>query len=233
MALQYKQSYNNISKIGDKEIHFRPWSAKDERLYLKLIEKTENITEEDFYNTLIKPCIEEKDLVLSQAEQKKLLLDIRIKSISEFIEDDIVCEECEEITKIKVKIEDCLTYIPNTFKPIKIDDIEIEFDKPKTMKDYFNVTEGESVVDYIYDMFLLHISKIKMVSEDGEKVYDDISIQDKEDFINSLPSKMFDEFFEKFQEMLDETKITYKFTCPKCKHKQETDYNFIPNLLWV
>ena len=76
---------------------------------------------------------------------------------------------------------------------------------------------------------MLHIKEIDI---DGE-LNKNFSFKELESFMNSLPTKIFDEVFEKYQEMVDDLDLTYKFTCPECKTVEEIDYTNIPNFLWI
>jgi len=236
MALEYTEGYKYTSKIGDKEIKFRSWTAKDERTYLKLLENLEKKGDEDegltdkmIYDTLILPCIEDKKIVLSTPEQKMLLIDIRIKSISEYLEDDYECPECNDITHIKVKIADIMKFKKSTYADIDVKDLKFSMGSITNNNDKERLNMKGGIVDYIFKDFLLHIKKIVIKDE----VQDKFTLKDLERFIDGLPSKIFDEIFEKYQDMVDDLEIEYDFECPSCGHKEKIDYTVIPNLLWA
>jgi len=232
MALKYKAEYEYTSIIGDKEIKFKQWTAKEERKYLKLLEKEEtNITDKVIYDTLIKPCIEDKskNIVLSGIEQKKLLIDIRIKSISEFIEDTHTCKFCEKEYDIKVKIEDIMTYKKANYRTIEIKNMKFNFGPIKTNKEKEKLNINNGLVEYIFQDFLLHIYSIEI---DGE-VQDKFSKKELIDFIDSLPTMIFDEIFDEYQKMVDDLIIEYKSICPECNKEEIVDYTYIPNFLWA
>jgi len=230
MALKYEPSYEHISKIGDKEIKFKEWTAKEERQYLKLLEKQDdNVTDKMLYDILIKPCLEDKTLVLSGMEQKKLLIDIRIKSISEYLEDEHKCEKCGETSEIKVKLEDIMTFKKSSYKTIEVKDIKFNFGEIRSNKEKEKLSLKNGLVEYIYQDFLIHIHSIEMNGE----VQDKFTKPELSDFIDSLPTKVFDEVFDEYQKMVDELDIEYKWTCDKCSHEETIDYTYIPNLLWA
>jgi len=230
MALIYETGYEYVSKIGEKEIKFRQWTAKEERQYLKLLEKQEdNITDKMLYDILIKPCIEDKNIVLSGVEQKKLLIDIRIESISEFLEDTHTCKKCNAEDEIKVKLKDIMNYKPSNYGTIDSHDIKVTFGELKSNKDKEKLSLKNGLVEYIYQDFLLHIHSIE---KDGE-VYDKLTKREIQDFIDSLPTKVFDDIFDAYQKMVDELDIEYKWICPSCGEEETIDYTYIPNLLWA
>ena len=52
-------------------------------------------------------------------------------------------------------------------------------------------------------------------------------------FMDELPTKIFDEVFEKYKEMIDDLEMDYSYTCPNCQTEEVIDYSTIPNLLWA
>jgi len=242
MALKYEVKYTNVSKIGNLEVKFKEWTAKNEKRYLNLIEKEDKITDEMIYNILIEPCIEDKELVLSASQQRKLLIDIRIKSISPDLVDEFIPEcsnkscsshkiDDDKITPIKVKkaLKTMMKYSPSKFKNLKVKDVEFHFGEIKTNKSKSILKLEDGIINYVMNDFLLHIHKITL---DGVE-HENLSINELSSFVDSLPTKIFDEAFEKYQVMVDALDIEYKFNCDYCGTKNIKDYTHIPNLLWV
>ena len=230
MALNYEVKYDYISVIGYREIKFKQWTAKDERKYLQLMEKEDTeINDKTIFDTLLAPCIEDKDIVLSASEQKKLMIDIRKESISEYIEDSHTCSSCGEVTEIKVKIDDCMTYKKSNFETVEVKEFKFVLGDIKTNKDKEKLNLNDGVVNYIFVDFLLHIQAIEINGE----LEENFSFRELSKFIDKLPTKIFDEVFEKYRDMSDDLIIEHKFVCPKCDKEEIIDYTYIPNLLWV
>jgi hypothetical protein len=231
MALVYDIKYDYISEIGDKKIKFKQWTAKDERKYLQLIEKKEEkeVTDKSIFDALIAPCIEEKDIVLSASEQNKLLIDIRIESISEYIEDTYECEKCEKESEVKVKIKDCMTYKKADYKEIEAGDLKFVFGDIKSNKEKERLKLEDGVVDYVFTDFLLHIKGIEINGE----MQTEFSFRELQKFVDKIPTKIFDEVFEAYRDMVDDLIIETEHICPHCDNKETLDYSYIPNLLWV
>lgn len=229
MKLLYELDYTHTSDLGQKEVHFRPWTAKEEKDYLELLEKQKELNESTLFRVLIKPVIKEKDIVLTSAQIKKLMYDIRSVSISNIIEDEYECEECGSKHNIKVNISEGIKYKESTFKPIKVQDIEIIFKEPTTNSDlkYLNLESG--VIQYIFLDFIRFIDTIIY----KDKTYSNMKFNEKKDFIFSLPSNIFDEVFDKYKEYVDDFSLDYKFECTNCNHTENLDYSLAPNLLWV
>jgi hypothetical protein len=234
MALKFEASYNKIAQIGEKEIKFKAWTAKEERKYLTTMENEKTkVTDKLIFDILIRPCIENKDIVLSVSEQKLLLIEIRKESIGETFTDSIECTECGEKTEKVILIEDIVSYEVSKYEPIEIslDENKFKFllDDIKTNKDKERLVFDNGIVTYIFTDFLLHIKSVDINGELNEK----FSFKELEQFMDSLPTKVFDEVFSEYQKMVDSLDLTYEFTCPKCNTTEKLDYTNIPNFLWL
>ena len=237
MPLIYKPKYITTS-VGDKKITFRPWTTKEEKAYLKAIENEKTkITDKLLFDILIRPCLEEKDkdIVLSVSEQKLLLIEIRKVSISETFNDTIICEECKEKSEEVININDIHSYKKANYSTVELkhqEDVFIfEFGEIKSNKDKERLVLDDGLISYIFTDFLLHIKSIQVNGELSDK----FSFKELEKFMDSLPTKIFDALFEKYQEMVDSLDLCYKFTCPSCNNSQKIEYNGrnIPNFLWL
>lgn len=231
MALVYKAGFDYESVIGDKKIKFRQWTAKEERKYLSSLEdeKTE-FTDKTIYDTLILPCIEDKQIVLSATEQKKLLIDIRIESISDEVEElEHECPKCEAKNDITVKINDFLKYKEANYKDIESGGMKFVMGPIRTNKEKERLKLKDGIVNYVFNDFILHIHGIEI---DGE-LNDGFKFTEVQGFMDSLPSKIFDDVFEQYKDMIDELEMDYKYTCPACLTEEIIDYSTIPSLLWA
>ena len=231
MALVYNAGYDYESVIGDKKIKFRQWTAKEERKYLSSLEdeKTE-FTDKTIYDTLILPCIEDKEIVLSATEQKKLLIDIRIESISEYVEELAhKCPKCETENDIKVKINDFLKFVPAKYKDIEAGGMKFFMGPIRTNKEKQFLKLKDGIVNYVFNDFLLHIHSIEI---DGE-LNEGFKFKELQGFMDGLPTKIFDEVFEQYKDMIDDLEMNYTNSCPHCMEEEVIDYTTIPNLLWA
>jgi len=234
MALIYTAGYDYTAKMGKKEIKFKPWTAKEERKYLTTMENEKTkVTDKLIFDILISPCVEDKDIVLSVSEQKLLLIEIRKESISTNFADTIECSECKETTDRVIEIDDICSYEESNYEPV-----ELKIDKEKfifTMSDISKNKDKErlildnGIINYIFTDFLLHIKSVDVNGELNEK----FAFKELEKFMDSLPTKIFDELFEKYQKMVDSLDLTYEFTCPHCNSVENIDYTNIPNFLWI
>jgi len=234
MALKFEAGYDHTAKIGEKEIKFKQWTAKEERKYLTTMENDKTkVTDKLIFDILIAPCIEDKNIVLSVSEQKMLLIEIRKVSIGETFKDKITCAECKEVTERVINISDACTYTPADYDIIEtsLNDDKFIFDISdiKSNKDKDRLILDNGIINYIFTDFLLHINSIDVNGELTEK----FSFKELEKFMDSLPTKIFDEVFEKYQLMIDILDIRYDFTCPHCNEDETVEYSNIPNLLWI
>lgn len=230
MALKYEVGYDYTAKIGDKEIKFKQWTAKEERSYLQAIENTKtDITDKLIFDILIMPCIEDKNIVLSVQEQKLLLIEIRKVSIGETFKDVIVCKTCGNKEELEIKIDDILSYEKSNYKDIKIENMIFNIGEIKTNKAKERLIMDKGIINYIFTDFLLHIHSIDINGELNDK----FTFKELEKFMDSLPTKIFDEVFEQYQLMVDSLELSYKYKCSECNEEEIIDYTNIPNFLWI
>lgn len=229
MALKYTPKENLVAKIGDKEIEFTPWTAKNEREYLQLLEKDTPVTDKDIYDTLIAPSIKDKTIVLSSDEQKLLMIEIRKESLGKTFKDTIKCGKCEEEIEQEISIDEVVSYKKSSWEPIVVEDMTFILGDIKTNKAKEKLTADRGVVNYIFTDFMLHVHSIEINGEINDK----FTFKELNDFMDSLPAKIFDEVFEKYQEQVDVLKLEHSFICPKCGHSDVISYGNIPGFLWV
>jgi len=232
--LKYKSSYKHTAQIGQKEIKFKEWTAKEERLYLEAIEdKDTKITDKVIFDLLVLPAIENKKLVLSVQEQKLLLIEIRIKSIGETFKDKIICSECEEEQTLDIKIKDICTFEEAKYSKVQVQDEEnnmiFNIGPIRTNKEKEKLIIDDGIINYIFTDFILHIHSVEINGKLTEK----ISYKELTNFMDSLPSRIFDEVFEKYQLMVDSLELKFAGTCPNCSAKETKTYENIPNFLWI
>jgi len=229
MSLIYKPSYEYESNIGEKTIKFKRWTAKEEKEYLKAVEDNIELDDDKLFNILIKPSIENKRIKLSSAEQKKILIDIRIESINEYLIEEKKCVNCSNIGEIKFKIKDHIRYVNTNFKPITKENITFNLtnDFNPLLKKKLKLKNG--LVDYVFNDFLIHVESIIIDSTKHEN----IKWNELNSFIETLPTSIFDYVFEQYQKQVDKTEIKYKYKCSKCSKTEDIEYTHIPNFLWV
>jgi len=230
MALKYNVSYENTAIIGNKKIKFRPWTTKNEKDYLIAVEAEDEITDEMLYNILIKPCIEDSDsIVLTENEQKMLMIEIRKKSLGSSFPMQYTCRKCKNVNDLDVEFDKIVKFQPDDFKEVTHDDISIKFGPiiSENLRDKLSQTETRT--DYAFMEFLVHINSITI----NGKEEDTFSFDELKSFIEDMPSSLFDEFFKDFKKMISTLKFELTTYCMMCNEANEIDFDYIPNFLWV
>jgi hypothetical protein len=229
MALIYKSTEKHVAKIGKKEIEFTPWTTKTEKEYLSLIEKQESITDKDIFDILIGNNIIDNTIVLSTEEQKLLLIEIRKVSISETFEDTIKCKSCKHEEKLTIKIDDIVKYKESSWEPVQVQNIQFNLGDIRTLKEKNRLKPDNGIVNYIFTDFILHVHSIKI----DEELHENLKFNEIQEFMDSLPTKIFDVVFDKYREMVDSLILEYKCSCSKCSAENTVEYENIPGLLWI
>ena len=215
-----------------KKLKFRPFTVKEEKLFLMAAESNDIKSIVDTTKQVINNCvIDEVDIdELPIFDIEHIFLQLRSKSIGEVVNlryrcnnkvsDEETKEEknCNTIVEIDVNIND-LT--PN-FERKENNKIEItekmgivmKYPNFKLLENFTGENDTENVIetiisciDYVYDSENIYYSK-------------DVSKEELIEFVESMQTKD----LEKFKEFFDSApKIqkNIKFKCPKCKYEED------------
>ena len=229
MALKYNVEYNNTAKIGDRTFKFRPWTTKNEKEYLIVVESEEDITDEKLFNILIRPCLEDPEVALSDNEQKMLMIEIRKKSLGSSFPMRYVCKKCKQVNDLDVEFDKIIEFKPDNFSPIKIQNLVFNIGPIISKKASERLGEQESNIEYAFIDFLLHIHSIEI---DGE-IEDTFTFDELNDFIEDLPTYIFDDAYKQFQKMKSSLEFGLKTYCMICNEENNVEFDHIPNFLWT
>jgi hypothetical protein len=229
MALKYKKEYNNIAVIGDKKIKFTPWTTKNEKDYLIAVESEKNIDDNLLFELLIKPCLEDQYIVLSNNEQKMLIIEIRKKSLGSTFPMRYVCTKCKQVNDIDVSFDQIIKFTPDNFKPVTIENMTFNFGNILSENLRRRLDEAETNVDYAFVEMLLHIHSIEI---DG-KLEDTFTYEELKEFVEDLPTYIFDELYKEFQKMKSSLDFSLKTFCIVCNTENEVEFDHLPNFLWT
>lgn len=228
MGLSYKVEYKNTVVLGDNKIKFRPWTTKEEKDYLIAVESEENITNDMLFNILIRPCLEDGDVMLSSNQQKLLLIEIRKKSLGNTFPMKFHCKECKNINDVDVNFDSIVDYKESNFTDVIVDEFTFVFGEVKSENLKARLEGIESVVEYNFVNLCIHIIGIEI---DGE--YNDVfSFDELYDYMESLPSHIHKTVSEEFRKMIGSLKFKYKGHCVICNEENILDLEQIPNFLW-
>ena len=229
MALKYDVQYNNTAKIGDRVFKFKPWTTKNEKDYLIAVESEEDITDNILFEILIRPCLEEPDVALTPNEQKMLMIEIRKKSLGETFPMRYVCRKCKQVNDIDVDFDKIVKFTADKFNDVKIENLVFHFGNIVSQKLKDRLDDQETNVDYAFTNFLLHINGIEV---DGD-MEDTFTFDELTEFVENLPTYIFDKVYEDFQEMKSSLEFGLNTFCMVCNEENEVEFDHIPNFLWT
>jgi len=229
MALKYEPNYNHSAIIGDKTIYFKPWTTKNEKDYLLAIDSKDNIDNTLLFNMLIKPCLKDKNLSLTLNEQKMLMIEIRKKSIGETFSLNFTCKKCKNVNQIDIELDKIIKYKPDNFKSVTIDNMVFEFKNSPSENLKARLDNCENSIEYSFIELLIHISSIEINGE----IEDTFTFNELTEFIEDLPSSVFDKLFKEFKDMNGSLEFELKSHCMICNEENDLNISSIPNFLWT
>jgi len=229
MALKYERLFNNIATVGDKKIKFTPWTTKNEKDYLIAVEAEEKIDDSKLYDLLIRPCLEDPNITLSTNEQKMLMIEIRKKSLGHSFPMRYICRNCKQVNDIDVDFDKIVKFTPGNYKPVKIENMVFNFGDIPTDNLRKKLDDQETNVDYAFTEMILHIQSIEI---DG-KIEDTFTYAELKEFMETLPSFIFDNVYKEFQGMKSTLDFELKTYCITCNTENEVEFDHIPNFLWT
>ena len=229
MALVYNNQFKNSTKIGDKEIKFRAWTTKDEKDFLIAKDSLEDIDDNLLYDILVTPCLEDNTISLSPLEKKKLILEIRKVSLGSTFPMKYSCVKCKSVNDLEVDLDDITTFKEPNFGSIEVQDIKFNFSAKVSQNLYKRLEEEKNLINKAFIELLIHIESIVI---DG-KVEDDFSFDELYEYMESLPSSVFDELYPKFKEMKGYIEFNLKTKCLICNNDNIVDFDHLPNFLWA
>jgi hypothetical protein len=233
MALVFNQEYLNTCKIGSKEIKFKPWTTKNEKDYLIAVESDEDITDQKIYDMLIRPCLQDPDVVLTTDEQKKLMIEVRKKSIGSTFSMTFTCKKCKKVNEVQVDFDSITKFKSSEWGTSEInlgnDIIKINFNNPLSKNIFRRLDEVHSVVEKNFVEFLIHIRSIEI----NDNLEDTFTFEELKTFIEELPSASFDKIFKDYKNMKSSLEFEYNPYCMMCGEENNINFEYIPNFLWA
>lgn len=247
--LKFNQKFFKLDICG-QEVQFRKWTAADEKKFLKVLNsKKENLNDLDVYNSLIKPILKE-NANLTSNEQKYLLMQVRKETFGKIVDYKVKCPKCGKINELKLNLDEIVKFKCSNFSDLEIiideetEEIVKEItqtQKPVILKIKFsrkNINKFKSLlyanqdpVDYIFTNFLTFIEEIEYNGE-TLKIENKQDFKDAGEFLDSLPTNIFEYIVDEFAKMSDEFKIEFNFTCEKCGYSENMEIDNIFEFLW-
>lgn len=203
-----------------KEIEFRPFLVKEEKILLTAIESGETSDMIRAIKQVLQNCILTKDVNidnLSFFDFEYLFLMLRSKSVGNTL-DLILLHDCAEPSvenKVMVDLDSIKVHFPkNHTNKIMIDDtygVKMKYPTLKNMDEYQNMNNDNmlevlgSFIEFVYD---------------ENNVYDEFTKEEMNSFVESMNKTQLEKVLEFFSSMPTlEHKIQY--TCKGCKKDVE------------
>ena len=213
-----------------KEIEFRPFLVKEEKLLMVALESKDNKLIMRTLKDVIGNCTFNEVVVdeLASFDLEYIFLQLRAKSVGETAKIAIKCSECDSSSNHNVNLEDIKMDIPKTDKVVMLTDVVgIEFKYP-SVNAMQNIQVGEDLekmspedkLQATMDLILLSIDNIF----DAEDVHPANNYKESElvEFIDGLNSAQFAKVTEWFGNMPALTH-TLKWKCKNCGHDNEME----------
>lgn len=214
-----------------KEVKFRPFTVKEEKLFLMAYQSEDIKTVTDTINQVLGNCIL-NDVEVSKLpifDIENLFLNLRSRSVGEVVSLSYKCnnnvtdengeeKKCNNLVEIDVNLLDIVPTIDETHSnKIEISDtvgIVMKYPKLNVVNSFKTGDEIDSVIemiisciDYIYDEENLYYAK-------------DSSKEELMEFIDSLPRKDLEKI-KLFFDTLPKLKKNVDFKCNKCGYHEE------------
>jgi citrate lyase gamma subunit len=190
-------TYSLILPSTEKEVQYRPFLVKEEKLLLLALESEDQKQITTAIKTVIENCLKTKGIkvqTLPTFDIEYLFLNIRSKSIGEEVEVNLLCPDDGETTvAVKINIDDIqVEKNPEHTKTIKIDDnIMMEMKYPSLdqfIKSNFDFS-GSNVMEQSFDLVVDCIDKI--YTEEETFAAGDVSKKELTEFLESMNSVQF------------------------------------------
>ena len=210
-----------LPSTGEK-VKYRPFLVKEQKNLMLASESEDETQIQNALANIISECTfgEIDPYVVPMFDIEFMFLRIRGKSVGEKIELNVLCPD-DNITRtdITINLEDIDVHMEATHNnEISVTDNITIFMRYPTLKDMTNIATDSSDVDTIFSLIKKCVSEI----HDEKTIHNRIDISEKEmeEFIDNLPSKVFEtlgDFFSSMPKVLHVVKVTN----PKTKKKGE------------
>jgi len=216
------QKYKMTIPSTKKQVEFRPFLVKEEKLLLLAQESNDLAQITDVMIDLINVCTFNKldANKLTTVDLEYCFLQLRAKSVGETITTSIACEKCGEYNEVTFNINDV--------KIIESDHVENKFEiqdgvgiilKPILVKDAKLFKED----DAMQNLDVMLATSIETVYTQDELIkFSDTSVEERQQFIDSLPHSTMEDI-QKYIEAQPKMSYVIKFTCTHCGHENEME----------
>jgi hypothetical protein len=209
-------------EINGKTIEFRAWKTKDEKEYLIMQASKDEMSDQDIFEILVKPCLKDPNISLTEGEKQLVMLEIRKRSFGESVDVQFLCGSCKKYNETKLNINEIVKYKPFKLEAITKDGITVNFKDTINIK-LLNGFEGTKLN---YQRFLLHIASLTI----DNQVYKDFNLEELGEYFDNIDAETFDYFFAELQEQMEQVTYGGKVKCMFCNVEQDIGLGDLPNL---
>lgn len=209
-----------------KEIKYRPFLVKEEKILIIAMESEDSKQIADAVKNVINNCILTKGIKIDQLatfDIEYLFLNIRGKSVGEIVEVLITCPDDDRTqVPVSINLDDIkVTIDKNHSKDIKLDDNLTLRMKYPSLKEFIKTNFGNNFNMSVDDTFDLILSCIEQVySEEESWAASDCTKKELLEFIEQLTSNQFKEV-ERFFSTMPKLSHTLKIKNPNTEVESE------------
>lgn len=218
--LNDKPKYKLKIPSTGKQITFRPYLVKEEKILMMAAESNDMKAALDAVLETISACVTEKIDVgkLTTFDVEYIFTQIRAKSAGETAKIGLACEKCETVNSISIKIDEITVDVPKIEKYVEIEKgIAIELKWPS----YYDVAKYDFNDQSTQTLIKMAGNCIEAICHDEERTLrEDCTEEEITEFVSSMTAEQFSHISE-FMMKMPKMEHTAKFTCEKCKEKNE------------
>lgn len=209
---------------SDKEVFFRPFLVKEEKILLIALESGDAKEIENAILTVLCNCVNmdvEEVLDLPSFDIEHLFLQLRSKSISDITTVKLGHQnitDCDHRTSVDINLNDVKVVFPENHqtKIMLTDSVGVSMKYPSlresyTLGDKLNNSNVESVFDFISE-------NVEYIF-DNDSVYDDATHEEIAEFIGNVNKEQFSKILD-FYNTMPTASYDCEFVCEKCNTKE-------------
>lgn len=213
--------YTTVIPSLDKEVTFRPYLVKEEKILMIAMESQDNKQIIRAIKDVIKACVfDDIDVEkLAMFDIEAIFLALRSKSVGERVDVRLKCNKCEQLTDVNINLDDVQLPEGSVNNVIQLNDsVGVTMRYPS-----INDVEGMNQEGGVKEMMKIIGMCIENIFDD-DNVYEAGTYSEKElnDFIDGLNSSQFQKI-SKFFEDLPAIQHNVKFNCVSCNEKNDVE----------
>ena len=211
--------YNVQVPSNKKEVKFRPFLVKEEKILLMALESEDAGQISNSVLNIIESCVKGDDLnhlLLTSTDVEYLFLKIRSQSVGEVIKLNLKCQKCESENEVSVNIDDIKIESKTLPKEIQLtDSIRIEVRQPSfyQLSQNQEITNANTQTEQIFS--LIKEVVVAVLTEEERISTKDVTKEEFQEFIDSMTQDQFAKIRE-YIESIPRMKHNVSFSCTNC-----------------